>query len=648
MRLNKIQLFLLILTFSAPLIAQDQCDIQEDGSNEVVGFSDEICTICAYGIENTLADEKKRFDKVYSKKDTQEPLVNKAAYVNAKADENTFKLWNSSMGYTLANYIKKENGKVVYDPIMLELIKDSYKNIKHDQTAISHLDSNYGYYVKNEKNYDDEYIFPQGATARVLHTVLNNPKYESLKLELQSSVKDALSSLPNNTFAESDITLSQDRVMQMQQDNQGDYLISYGDQKKIWSDKLESENDFEDPNSDAYQKNFLAYQTYREELIQKYEEKAQRDYYQKNPKKMKELKKKASKEIASIHFNNPSVVKFTPPQGVNVNEFYQKVVAENPSYHNCQVSYSANKAVNKNIVETAQTPAKDDEVNPSETQVMPPMQAKTCNLETNFADDQYQLPDNMNSEIQTCLSDIPENALNVKIEIESCASTVRTNKAEYNKSNLILSKKRTGSIASLIPQDKGYEIKQNYQGTNKMINDEGNLAPTGTCGPWVKGIGDYQMDPSQCIDKLKVATNFCDSTPEYMIKNQGLYWVCNQRQGIPYTQDLKEELKKYRYNKIKISYELPPTKVPDRTVATFDPTLLEEEEKLQYIESMPHISCLYPRLTHSRYKSFKDRQKDAWRDFQVWASSISFNMPSVGGGTSSGGGGHVGLCAAYQ
>jgi hypothetical protein len=620
--------FILLLSLSLNGVASEKSCLGTNSEKFDV-LSENVCTVASAQIANDLGEDKERFDKIYSgkKNNYQDRLINGVANVESRAEKNNRDLWYTAQLAAIGElFSRDEKGRIVVDPALNKIIQ---KTLNMDETrAAAHIKD----YIQPHFTGKKTELNPYGNMSlnlqqKIFNELTSNPEFAETLNRVKANAKEALSSVPNNSFQEKDVDISFESAKKTNVLRSEKNLSP--DQKDYWVDNYKAENPFLDQNSQSYEVHYKAYIDYKEKLIAKENKRSTPD-----PKKLR-------KELASIELGDPKRVSFTPPAGVNIDDFYNQIKDGNPTYFNCRVSYTADAEIQNKIISKS-LPKNDSK---EEISSMPSVQAKTCKLQNNFGDDQYAMSDDMSAEVQSCLNDIPADAINVQIEVESCASTVRTNKEEFNKSNLLLSKKRGESIQNLIPKDKGYAVSLNYQGENKMIDQNGNLNPTGTCGPWVQGIGDYKMNPTTCINSMKSADGYCDNTPAYRIKSEGFYWLCNQVDGRNYNDEMKESLKKHRYNTIKISYELKPKPVIIGEDKPFDPSHLPDDQKLSYIESTPHITCLFPRLKHEGWTSLSDRMKDSWRDFSEYISTLSFPAP-VGGGES-----HVksnGLCAAYH
>lgn len=591
-------------------------------------LANNVCTATSAQIADDLGKDKENFDKLYSgnKGGYQEKLIGSVSSVDAKAEKDNYKLWQAAQVSTLFGYYTfDEKGKASIDPVLTRLIE---KTMGLDAAKASdYIDRNITPYAKIGKTTSSNgSVLSSGLQQKLLNQIIHNPEFKSTYEATKNNVKLALNSLPNNTFSEKDIdaTLaSAKRVSNLEIKGEA----SPAD-KEYWRQKYSEDNPFIKPDSQAYEVHYKAYVDYKNNLITK------------SQKNKNYSEKELREELGSIELSSPKKISFTPPEGVNIDDFFNKIKDSNPSYFNCKVSYTADASMQKSIIKNASTKPKAEE----EVLSMPAVQAKTCKLQNNFGDDQYAMSGDMASEVSNCLKGIPAEAFNVQIDVQSCASTVRTNKEEFNKSNLLLSKKRSESIANLVPKDKGYALSLNFQGENKMVDENGNLSPTGTCGPWVLGVGDHNMDPTSCINSMKSSEGYCEKTPKHIIKTDGFFWLCNQVDGKPYTESVKESLRPHRFNTIKISYELKPIKEVVPSEKPFDPSRLPEDKKISYIESTPHITCLFPKLSHENWVSFSDRMKNSWRDFAEFTSSLSFPQPTTGES-------HVqssGLCAAYH
>jgi len=639
------------LIFSHSLFAQ----VGEEGAvcekkilTETDEFSAQNCKICAHLLSEDLTAEKEKFEVAYSIEDYQQNLIAKSSYVFGKADHNNYKLWETAQVAEIFKLISfDKNRKTIIDPKLNELISKAYPNNSPEKVQ-SLIERNIVAYARAGKEKVGSSSFSRNIAEKVFKVVASDQAFSDELSNLKTTVGKSLNSLENNTFKQEDIDISLTSATKVS--NRSEKGPTLSREKEFRKEELISSNELNENTSQSYRIHYQEYEKHKQAIIDKHNKRISKSIYQKDPKRLKIEQRRLKKELASVQFGTPKKISFTAPLGVNINDFYQEIKGNNPSYFNCRLSYSADKAAHQKSMISTKKSSQESEDN-SEILVLPPKKAKTCKLDSNFGDDQYKLSSDMNSEIDNCVSDIPKDALNVKIEIESCASTVRTNKEEFNKSNLLLSKSRGNAIASRIPKDKKYQISLNYEGTNKMIADNGQLAATGTCGPWVTKIGDYKMDPTNCMEKLSLNTDYCKNTPEYMVKQQGLYWICNQENGSNYKSGgLKEKLKEFRYNKIKITYEMPPQLDQNKDDKAFDPALLPSNKKLSYIESMPHITCLMPRAKHESWSSYGERMEDSWDDFSQYMSELSFK-PLGSGGDAGGGESHVktsGLCAAYH
>lgn len=629
-------------------------------SNSLVEFTENSCSVASIAaVKND--PESEAFDKIYKGKQAgyQPILIDKAASIDAKAEANNLQLWLT------AAFSPDASGKMPLDDATLAQITMDLGLKKNEKDA--------NIYVKDQINsnlnawamkQNGGPIFHEVLQTRFLNEVLNNPKYSTQLAAIQANVKTALSSSPNNPITDADVAQSLESVKVLTPKKANRELSP--DKKDFWVNEYTQNNPFDDSDSQSYQVHSDAYEKHKEDLVN--------EFNQKNPNPSDADLRMHKKDIESIKLGPPRRVSFLPPEGVNITEFFNEIKDTNPSFFHCRVSYTGKS--NGVAGKKPATPGNADDQNPDELEPNPenskevqkPKEPETrlvtappCNLNTTFGDDQASIPTGMKGEIDTCFKGIPDNAINVKIEVESCASTVRSGKYP---NNLKLSEARSNSIKLNIPSEYQKLTTTNYNGKNRLPDG----TATGTCGPWVTEVGEDRMDPANCANMGFDPANSC---PPAKRMTPGNKWLCDYHSGkfedgSNYRADptVKNNLERYRYNKIKISYEVPipvvepvkPAVDPNASTAStgdnkkeevVDPLTLPRAERLAYIESKPHISCLAPNFQNESHISAKDQFNRSMRDFTYFLGELKFSMPT-GAGTGESFVSLNNLCSAYQ
>lgn len=652
----KFFLFGVMLIISTQLIrAEEACLFLNQ--NELSELSTAVCSASTHPEVAVDKEVKKKFEKIYYNSEYQDKMTSVAAANEAKAQKNNLGLWMDVGGAKIKELLVNDKSRLE------SMVKAAYPAAS--ATALKAKMTSIETALKGKANFSVSYT-ENKLKRDLLQVMLNDSSFKTEKESISTNVASSF----GKSYKD-----EQDKKLINQLSKDASTIITLENEKKpspvdkaYWVAKYSDEKPFKPEESQAYEIHQAAYDKYKDKLFQKYDPKIQSniDKYGPNSSKVQDLQKKLEKETAAIYMGSPGKMAFTPPDGITIDNFLAIISQNNPTFFNCRASYGPDKA-GYNLSENPETstpanpdPEEDKERAEPQSEYVP--ESKTCDLNAQFSDDDFTATEDIKKDMAGCFADIPADAINVKINIESCASTVRSTKFKGKGENFELSRQRNETLKNLVPAkykvSEGENITQNYFGKNKIPGQPPKWS--GTCGPWVTEVGEERMSPNNCGNTNNKFVDECNSkSPDDKFASKynpshPYSWLCTWKDGAGYkgNQALKDDLKKYRYNKLVISYEVKKkVEQPPVVNPTQEPAVAEEEvnvpseENKAFVLSKPHITCLYPRLKHESYRSPKQMREEAWNDFQGYLGSINLGGGPSSGGSRSGGKGGKGSIA---
>ena len=635
------------------LKAEETClSLDQDELSEL---STTVCSASTHPEVTGDKEEKKKFEKRYHNSDYQKKINDYAAKNEARAQKNNLGLWADVAGAEVTKLLANDKSRLE------SLVKAAYPNLSASslKTKMTFIETSLKGKT-NFSNYEPQNIMKK----KLLDVMLNDSSFKSEKESISSNVATSFGKNykdENDKIVIDQLSSDASKIISLEKEQKPSPI-----DKDYWVEKYTDEKPFKPEESQAYEIHQAAYDKYKDMLFQKHDPKIRKyaDKYGENSSQVKDQKKRLEKETDAIYMGSPGKMAFTPPEGITIDVFLAKISLDNPTFFNCRASYgpdksgyivSENPAVKKPEIAD---PKEDEE--PTEPKSDYVTESKICDLNAQFSDDDFSATEDIKKDMAGCFADIDPAAINVKINIESCASTVRSTKFKGKGENFELSRSRNETLKNLVPakykDDEGENITQNYFGKNKIPGNPPQW--TGTCGPWVTEVGEGRMSPNNCGNTNNKFVDDCNSKSaddKFASKYNPSHpysWLCTWKDGAGYkaNQVLKDDLKKYRYNKLVITYQVKKKveKTSEVNPVVQGPVVEEEvnipsEENKSFVMSKPHITCFYPRLKHETYRSPKQMREQAWKEFQDYLGSISLGGSPSGGG--SGGNGKKGSVA---